>query len=354
LQKATMDFIEQARSSELWNITTYARKFSRPSMGSTSSTTHLIELDRQPSLGNPRHGLSPYFAHELYLKYYYPWVPTEPCTVDVDELNNRWTATQIDAASSQISFEGSIIDDQPCASRPVWLLAIVAAALEAHIADPLTIVAKAFDACISGLINREKRYSFTYGTRRGRLKADFAYWAAFAKSRGLVTREMMSSVPTDAREILEDEQIGEVEALVWWLLCLSEYTWDNRPFPWPAELDLRSIRGRGFFMAVRMTAGGLAVRICETLIELGLKLERTDIGGRVIARIREIPDRTQPSRKHMDFLVGVRKRISLQDNRERTQASNPHRERTPASNPRRQTYIIQADMDYCGEVADVQ
>lgn len=173
------------------------------------------------------HSSNVYFAHEVYISYFYRWITIgqNSTLIDPDAMIDRWKSDNsrpecLHSCCRAVSYEGSRIDHSPCRSSVVWLLAAATAALRLHLSnkeEAFRVLAAVFDANDSSLHDYQ-RHSFTMGNRSARLKTDVNYWSAFAEARGMVALESPKKFTLND---VPESQVSELEILLLWLLGTS-------------------------------------------------------------------------------------------------------------------------------------
>lgn len=276
LQTRAKEMLDAAQSSSFKAVTRYTRRFTASTTSDDNrniarQTTFDLSLgedlvQRNPSLVKKH---NPYAGHDAYFRYFYSGAYNHRGFVNARAMERRWEFRKelhFDKNSSS-NMEGFVIDESPCDSACLWLLASVTAALEIHLLPEdaaLKVLANTFD---------ESRQRFRYEPNsnthlRGRLEADLRYWSTFASMRGM--KDGASRDRFDL-QLLPEKQKDDIRRLLQILV--------GEPYP-------GAPRNR-----VRVHTESPAIPIARTLLEMGVHvtlIERKESMDRLTPDIVDI------------------------------------------------------------------
>lgn len=194
LQSGTKELLAKAQSSEVWAVSYYTRRVSSSSANRDHANQSSVvagpdvEMTRLSDSALDPRPLSTYSAHDVYFAYFYSSAHYQSEFVDAEAMEERWKFLSA-CADLECSFEGFTVDDSPCTSGCMWLLASITLALETHLPaedSAFKILSKVLDRANGRVGGKKDTDAFSAGSFTPRFKADLRYWSAFAKSRGLM------------------------------------------------------------------------------------------------------------------------------------------------------------------------
>ncbi|KUJ20518.1 uncharacterized protein LY89DRAFT_445737 [Mollisia scopiformis] len=243
----------------------------------SSSSTHdfsqrdLTELSAlEETSPNPQS--NSYSAHDVYFSYFYSGVTEHSNVIDANAMEDRWKFHPECNSVSKPHLEGFVVDETPCSSGYLWLLASLALTLETHLTPQdavFAVLSEVFD--LSTLKNSN---TFTHGPLTPRLKSDVNYWISFAKSRRM--QDAMSQETFDYHLLHGHPKEDLINLLI---LLLTNTNSHRKPHEGlsltlraeggPTRTIVRSLRDVGLPFAMPVSESIMMHELDSNIIEFG-------------------------------------------------------------------------------------